>query len=174
MGCRKSNCTASSTTTDVATILRSASYQTSSRAWKAHRNYAQLSSDDGIMTRSVEERQQKWLYHSGFQLSRIFVTQVLRVLFETSEEEARLTMRTVCLSSQGIGPTGAKALVRYSSSSSRRMITQFSVTQEKFDSDVFVQFVSNRYCRTAAFRVLLSYEYECCQARLITLLVISG
>ncbi|CAM9585290.1 unnamed protein product, partial [Laminaria digitata] len=35
---------------------------------------------------------------------------VLRVLFSGSKEEARLTMREVCLSSQGIGPAGALAL----------------------------------------------------------------
>lgn len=38
---------------------------------------------------------------------------VLRVLFSASKEEARLTMREVCLSSQGIGPKGALALVRH-------------------------------------------------------------
>lgn len=37
---------------------------------------------------------------------------VLRVLFSGSKEETRLTMREICLSSQGIGPAGALALVR--------------------------------------------------------------
>lgn len=41
-----------------------------------------------------------------------FKYQVLRVLYSTSTEEARVTMRAIYLSSQGIGEAGAQELVR--------------------------------------------------------------